>query len=397
MPEEPKKRSEEPGDDQRQVETILTELRAEIGEKATEREQVIVELQRRNRQRIDEDPVASHREAVIMLGMIGRRIMCAYKRTELPTEFREESKRLDDYLSRRAERATLDIQTTSGGYFMPTVLQLDMIDQLEQISELIAGTDFVTGMPTKGTIPVLTGRPTLQPKRASSDTDMTQSDFAFSEMDFATNEAYIFFPVDNWLMQLSPFALGSFLLPRTRDAYLQGMADWLLNADGTSSYNSVTGILNESTAAYITTMGGATFADLSNADLRKAMRNCLKRGRVNGSFIGSGYVIDVLDEIDRSGKTPILRELAGGGFSVKGKPFVEEEGMPDEADSAADTAFLAFGDLKTYSVIMAGQGIEMAMSSEVLFKRNQTAIRAMAQFHMERKPVNTFQLVKTKA
>jgi HK97 family phage major capsid protein len=142
---------------------------------------------------------------------------------------------------------------------------------------------------------------------------------------------------------------------------------------------------------------GTTFASLSNADLRKLMRSVLLRARRAGAFVGGPYLIDVLEEIGREGKVPILREAGDGSYRVKGKLFIEDEGMPDEDDSAADAALMAFGDPKTWAVILAGAGIQIATDASVRFLYNQTAFRALGHVDVVRKPGNTWALLKSKA
>lgn len=376
----------------------VEELRGEIDnlkQVAQEREATITEMQQRMRQEQREsDPIADRRRAVEMFGMISRQLLAHKMGTEVPPRFREEAEQVREYRESRMQRDTLVESTGAGTYFIPTVLQMEIIDSLAGLSPLLDNVEMLTGMPTKGTVPVLSGRPTLQHKRASSGTDMTQSDFSFTEMDWDTEEAYIFFPVDNWLLQLSPFNLGSFLLPRTREAFLLGLENDVLNADGTATYNSMTGLLNEST--YVTRITGTSFNSITNADLNKAVTAVLNRFRGNGKWTMNKGIIDILDEISREGKTPILRERGNGDITVKGYPVLEVSAMPGQGDSGKDKGLALFGDLRVLMVVLAAQGIELATSTEVLFKRNQTCFRATGHIDIQRQPVNGLRLLKTK-
>lgn len=376
----------------------LGKLRAELDtlrSEAKQREDTIREIERRNNLRLEQDPVRSREQALGMLGMMARQDYFRVSRAEIPALFAKEREQVDAYVREARTRATLGEQTTAGGYFMPTVLQLGIYDTLEQVSELLSVIDFQSGVPTKGAFVTLTGRPTLQPKRASSDTSLAQSDPAFGTFDWDTEEAGFSFPIDNWMFQLSPIDLGSRLVPLCRDAYIQGLCDWLINADGTASYNSMSGMLADT--VNVVRMTGTAFSDLTNDDLRKLMRAVLRRARVMGSFVGGPYAIDVLEGIDRTGKIPVLRESADGSYVVKGKRFVEDEGMPDETDSAAGAAFLAFGDPKTWAVVLAANGLQIAFDSSIGFRANQTWYRALGHVDIVRKPGNTWALLKAKA
>ena len=169
----------------------------------------------------------------------------------------------------------------------------------------------------------------------------------------------------------------------------------VINADGTAAYNSNTGMLAD--AANTVRMAGTTFPSLTNADLRKLMLGVLLRARRIGQFVGSGYAISIMEDIEREGKMPILREQADGSYRVKGKVFNEDEGMPDESDSAADAPFLGFGDPKTWAVVLAGAGLQIAADSSHRFRENQTGFRALGHVDIVRKPGNTWALLKTKA
>lgn len=375
----------------------LGKVRAELDAlkaEAAQREATIREIERRNNLRLEQDPAHTREQALAMLGMLFRREHARVHNVEIPERFAKEREAVSAYVRELHNRATLGEQTTQGGYFMPSVLQLDIYDTLEQVSALLSAVDFQSGVPTKGSYVTLVGRPTLQPKRATTDTDLTQSNPAFGTFDWDTDEAGFAFPIDNWMFELSPIDLGRRLVPLCRDAYIQGLCDWLINGDGTASYNSVTGILADT--ANVVRMTGSAFADLTNDDLRKLMRGVLLRARARGAFLTGPYAVDVLEGIDRQGKVPILRET-GDGYSVKGKVHLEDEGMPDETDSGANKAFLAFGDPKTWGVVLAGQGLRIAYDASYGFRQNQTWYRALAHVDIVRKPGNTWALLKTKA
>ena len=372
----------------------LIEDLAEVKAQATERENTIREIERRNNLKLEADPVHKREQAVALFGMMCRRELARGLRIDLPDRYNKERETVEGYVREFHTRATLDEQTAAGGYFMPTQLVLDLYDTLEQVSALLGAVDFQTGVPTKGTYPTLTGRPTLQPKRASSDTKMTASDASFSQFTWDTDEAYIYFPVDNWMFELSPIQLGTRMVQLCRDAYSQGLVDWLVNADGTAAYNSNTGILNDTVNPVA--MAGGTFESLTNADLRLTMRAVLLRARARGAFLTSPYAIDVLEELDRTGKVPVLRETTDG-YMIKGKVHIEDEGMPDDTASGAGKPFIAFGDPKTWGVILAGAGLRIASDASYLFGNNQTAFRATGHVDIVRKPGNTWALLKTKA
>lgn len=360
-----------------------------------EREKAIQDLQRAGRVApAATDRVARRDQAVELLGMMARRILAAHLRVEIPGRFRDEAARVDEFL---AARATLAEGTGAGTYFVPTILSNEIIDSVEGVSSILSRMEVLTNMPTKMRIPVFTTRPTLRFARASTDTAMTASDPGFSYVDVDTEEGYIYFPVDNWVLELGAASLGRFLMPMLRDAYWDGVAKIALKGDGTSAYGSMTGLAGEAT--YVTSMpnGKTAFADLAKSDLSALKAAVLERGRVNGAWVLSEYVMSLIEDMDRQGKAGVLKEKEDGTRLVLGKPVIQDPDAPVQADSGAGKAVAHFGDLKAMMVILAGAGIRLASSTEYLFGANQTAFRALGHIDVVRKPANILRTLKTAA
>jgi HK97 family phage major capsid protein len=365
------------------------------------REKEIKDLQQRQRvQMVETDPVRCRRRALEIFGMQCRAALARFLGVKLGERYAGEAEAIKQYHEQRAQRATLELQAGSATVLVPTILEEGMmIETMEEIQSTVLQADFLTGMPTHATIPTITGRPSLQPQRASSDSDMTQSDATFGQIEYVTKEGYIFFPVDNWLLELSPIAIGSMLLPLIRDSMIDGLNNWFWNADGTASFNSFTGVLKNGTAAYIYNLPAAkkNFSDITGQDLWKMKSQALARGRARGSYFLSDDLFGALMEESREGKEPFVTFTPDGTSRIWGKPVVIDEMLPDLAASAAETPFAAFGDLKTMLVAVAGAGIRLDVSREVLFKRNQTAFRGLIHKAIVRKPVKTLIVAKTAA
>jgi len=349
-------------------------------------------IQENRRVALDKDPIKTKRDAIVMMGMMTRQIMVRAKNIPVPERFKDEAQRVADYM---AQRATLSELTTGGTVFVPTILEGEIIDTLEELSKLLGEVDFKTGVPSKITIPTLTTRPTLQPKRASTDTALSQTDPAFSYMSVDSDEGSIFFPVDNNLLELSPFSLGALMLPLARDAFLEGLCTWLLKADGTATYNSLTGILKEAT--YVETMAKNAFGDLTAMEVRGLKTAVLQKGRSAGKFLMSDYALSLCENMDRLGKIAVVTYGNDGLPRIFGSPVLVDAGMPGLADSAASTGFIAYGDLKAMLVCICGNGIKLVADPSYRFGYNQTSFLAIAHVYLARKPVNSMRLLKTSA
>jgi HK97 family phage major capsid protein len=386
-----------------QADANVKVLRAELDKVAArhdEREKTIKELQQAARVvRQEADPLRTRNESMSMLGMIIRQGLAAHMRSEVPAAFRHETDLVTAYRNDVLSRATLAFNAAPGSYLVPTMLETTPIDTLEEVSTLLGDVDYVPGLPMAGTIniPTITARPSLKPARASSDTKMTQSDAAFGTCAVSPKEAYVYFPVDNHFLNMAALPMGALLYRLLNEAVGEGIINWLLNADGTANYNSITGLLQETDAKYIYTLpaGKVTFNALGFDECVAAKKKVLQRGRARGKWLLAMDVEGAVASEDRTGKVPAITYGPDGTSRILRNPVVNDEGLPDlsTADQKSKI-FGAFGDLATYLVGMAG-GIQIASSSDYLFGNNQTAFRGVMLMDIIRKPVKTLVALKT--
>jgi HK97 family phage major capsid protein len=373
-------------------------LRATVAE----RDQALKDLREQGRQQaMQRDPIARRDEARAMLGMIVRQEIARANRTELPSQFREETELVRAWHNQVLARTTVTPMDTTGSYMVPTVTDRGIQSAVEEISPFLGMTDFVPGLPSGGTFnfTFLSTRPVMQKKRSSSDTAMTASDPVFAQLQLSPAETYIYFPVDNKLFLMAAPALGGYFEGLCNEGMVDKLAYWALLGDATDEYNSVRGALKEDTSDYIVTLpnGKTAFADVTNSDLNKAKANTYRRGRgPRARWVMSLDIQGVIEDLDRTGKVPVLREQPDGTYRCKGAPVVIEEHMPGTDDSAVATGFALYGDMATTMVGMVG-GIQIASDSSVRFDKNQTAFRATTIVDIKRKPVKTMTLLKTSA
>ncbi len=346
------------------------------------------------------DPIHDRTESLRMLGMIVRSEMARMNRMEIPAAFRQEADLLRAYREDMV-RATLTPMSTTGSYVVPTITDQAIQSAVEDVSEFLSLCDFQPGLPAGGTFnyTFLSTRPVMQPKRASSDTAMTASDPVFAQLQLSPAETYVFFPVDNKMFLMSAVALGGYFEGLCRDAMIDKLAYWALRADGTATYNLITGLLKETTPAYIYSLpnGKTAFGDVTDTDLNKIKAKCLKRGRgPRGRWLCDLEVQGVIENLDRTGKVPVLTYGQDGAPRCKQNLIINDEYMPGLDESAGDTGFLLYGDLATLLIGMVG-GIRVASDASVRFDKNQTCFRADTIVDIKRKPVATLILGKTAA
>lgn len=365
-----------------------------------ERDKAIRELKLEGRnEMLRNDPVQDKNKSREMMGMIARSLFFRSRNVEMPSTFKGEVELVRKYNEDCVARATLTPMSTTGSYLVPTVTDLSIQSAIEEVSELLGAVDLLTGLPAAGTFnfTFLASRPTIKPARASSDTAMTASDPTFSQMELAPKEVYVTFPVDNKFFDMTPIALGGYFENLTREAMVDQLAFWLLRADGTATYNSITGLLNETTAEYVYTLpaGKKAFADVTATDFRKAKSQCLKRGRgPRGKWIMDLDILGLAEDLDRTGKVPLVTEMPDGTSKIKGMPVVIEEYMPGDDESNNNTGFALVGDPATAVIGMVG-GMRIASDSSVKFDKNQTQFRGTMIMDIDRKPVKSMVLMKT--
>lgn len=365
-----------------------------VRELAEEQKRQIEDIRKQTRvEGMARDGVADRRSGLILLGAQLRQRLAAHLGARLDSRFAGEAKLIEEFQAR-----ALNPNATTGSYLVPTITEMEIMDTVEEVSDLISRTDFQPGLPGKMALPTLLTRPTLQHVRATNDTAQTASAPTFGTLPFSPEEGYVFFPVDNRLLEMAAANLGQYCLNLTRDAIIQGLATDLLSGDGTTDFNSFTGILKEATAGYIYSLTGATaFSGLTKAHLSAIKAKADKRGRARGVWLMSEYIKGIVEDLDRTGKVPVITYRASDGMPLLlGNPIVVDEGMPDLADSAVSTACIGFGDLATYLVGLVG-GIQLAVSSEVYFNKNQTCFRGTINYALVRKPRPSFITGKTAA
>lgn len=367
-----------------------------------DREKAIKDLQEKGKvQAIRRDPIVERHDALEMLGMIVRQEMARQNRVELPAVFRDETELVRRYQENCLARATLTPMSATGSYGVPTITDQAITEAVEEVSPFLGLVDFMPGLPAGGTFnfTFLSSRPVMQAKRASTDTAMSASDPVFAQLQLSPSETYIFFPVDNKLFLMSALSLGGYFEGLCRDGMIDKLAYWALRADATATYNSITGLLKDTTAAYIQTLpaGKKAFGDVTADDISRAKAKCYKRGRGSrGRWLMDLEIQGVIEDINREGKVPLIRETEDGTAKLKQNPIVIEEHMPGLDESAADTVFALFGDLATLIVGMVG-GIQIASDASVKFDKNQTAFRATTIVDIKRKPVQSLIALKTAA
>ena len=138
----------------------------------------------------------------------------------------------------------------------------------------------------------------------------------------------------------------SFLASRVAEGFAQAEDAAFFNGDGTATFGSCTGLLNATDVNEVT-LTGATFASMDADDLLD-MIDAIPSGALDSAkFYYHRTIKSIIRKLKASDGTYIYQAPSQSGpATVWGHPEVLVEVMPSKTDTAADTSFVLFGNLR---------------------------------------------------
>lgn len=149
--------------------------------------------------------------------------------------------------------------------------------------------------------------------------------------------------------------LFDFIAQRVAEGFAKAEDQAFFIGDGTSTYGGFTGILNatdvnEVVMGEVASEAAASndaFTDLDADDLLDMQDASPQVVAANGKYYMHRSIKNLVRKLKDSQGMPIYQNISDGGpNTIWGRPVVEVEVMPSSTDSAADTAFVAYGDLR---------------------------------------------------
>lgn len=156
----------------------------------------------------------------------------------------------------------------------------------------------------------------------------------------------------------------SFLAGRFSEKIAEKEDQAFFNGDGTATYGGITGLL--SSAGTTVTMTGTSFETMDADDLIDMVDALPQGAHANAKFYLHRTNMSTIRRLkDNEGQYIYQRPSEAGPATIWGYPVVLVEAMPAKADSAEDTAFVLFGDLrKAYTIVTKANGTEFLISRE---------------------------------
>jgi len=148
------------------------------------------------------------------------------------------------------------------------------------------------------------------------------------------------------LLEDTEIDLVSFMASRVAEGFALAEDQAFFIGDGTSTYGDFTGLL-EATDVNEVTMAGTTFASLDADDLLDMQDATPAGAMANAKYYYNRTIKSVIRKLKATDGTYIYQAPSQTGpATVWGSPEVLVEAMPAIGDTAVDTSFVLFGDLR---------------------------------------------------
>lgn len=150
----------------------------------------------------------------------------------------------------------------------------------------------------------------------------------------------------NELLEDTEIDFMSFIAGRVAEGIARKEDEAFFKGDGSSTYGSFTGLL-EATDVPDVTIAGTTFASLDADDLLDMVDELPTGALANAKFFYNRTIKSIIRKLKDNTNSYIYQAPSvSGPATVWGYPEVLVEAMPKASDTAANTAFVLFGDLR---------------------------------------------------
>lgn len=161
------------------------------------------------------------------------------------------------------------------------------------------------------------------------------------------------------LLQEQEIDFISFLGSRVAEGFAQSEDEAFFIGDGTSTYGSFTGLLENTSVNEVTMASGdGSFQDLTVKLLRDMQDSTPQGAHANAKYYMHRSILNVVRNLredavtagDGAGAFLYKAPTAAEPANIDGYPIVLVEAMPAIGDDAVDTSFILFGDLRKTTI-----------------------------------------------
>jgi len=174
----------------------------------------------------------------------------------------------------------------------------------------------------------------------------TSSDVTIGQVTLSLKKIAVLVPITDELLEDSEIDIVSFISTRVAEKFAQKEDLAFFLGDGTSAYGGFTGVLNNVNINTVT-MTGTTFASVDADDLLDMIDATPSGALKNAKFYLHRTIMSYIRKAKTTTGDPIFQKPSEKGpGNIWGYPIVICEAFPATGDTAADTPFILFGDLK---------------------------------------------------
>jgi HK97 family phage major capsid protein len=285
-------------------------------------------------------------------------------------------------------RAMGGSSSTKGGAFVDDVLSATLIRNVEEKNEVY---NDMQRMPmTSDTLLVPARTAGYSGAWLSENSEISTSDSTSTQIQLVASKYGLGVKIANELLADSVINISEHVVTEFATAYTGALTEAVVNGDGSSTYGSITGILDSSAgiatnagAIHTTDTGNDLPTEITVNDLTALLAMAPRYALDNARFIVSPYVYhQVLQRLDLSQGVSSLQ--VGAGPSFLGYPVTLSQALPGSSAGAGDVAIL-FGDFSRAGIFGLRRDFELVSSTDRYIEYDQTAmfgtIRATAVWH----------------
>lgn len=217
----------------------------------------------------------------------------------------------------------------------------------------------------------------------------TSTQPTFSQVTLSLSKIAAIVPMTDEFIEDVEFDIFGYIADVAAEKIAQKEDLAFFTGDGSGSFGGFTGLLESGDVGEVI-MDGSTFASLTADDLLDLVDATPQGGLVNGKFYMHRSIRSIVRKLkDADGAYIYQRPSETGPATIWGYPVVEVEVFPTSADSAADTPFVLFGNLRKAAWVgVKSNGLSMMLSNQAtvggsvegegdinLFEQDMTALR----------------------
>lgn len=252
---------------------------------------------------------------------------------------------LGSYQQKAALGTPLRGDTTTGSYLVPTEYLDEVIRQAEEQSELMRAVRRVEMKSRTTQVPVKSAGFSFT-YLSTETTDVSEQSPTFGQETLTANTYAGYIGLSEALMEDSLVNLGEYFGELVAEGWATKFDSEFMSGSGTP----ITGILADTDVNAVTMDTGETSFDAIGTSHIQGLIGALdtRAKRKNAAFVMHPTILDYVADLKDANGRFIYREGSDAvPRTLRGYPVLLSDAMPDTGDSAADTAFVAFGDPKT--------------------------------------------------